>query len=651
MKELKDNLLNYNSEYSELMEFKITDETMVLDLFKFSDEFWDFSDENDIRKVAVGGSKFKFDWKNIEVRVGGNFKNELKVLTFLLLQYSGIFGKIKRYKINSVHQSIFALIIMIEQIKENNLIIKNYKSDLVINRFSDIRITDLENLELEEKKYKLIKKTLKYLCNPYIQPFLLDPISWNEYDIKNLKYLQLPKLRLKDNSTLPLNNDYYVEIINQVTIDLYNFKKEMDMNIHMKLTDKLMKKISEKTSPIYFSKESYKDYVIIREFERMKSVNKGKRISASSSKREDFINKYKLSIKIYYSELVRLHRACIVVILLFTGMRYSEIVSLKKGSVSQKNDVYFIKGTVTKFRDALVEANEDEWIAIPIVRDAIDILEEIQKFTFNDYLISACYSVYLNCKSLPLSNAGVNGALNNYVKESAKFNNKLEHFITDPSNKLTVHRFRHTLAQQLARGKLGLPYISYHLKHVNTAVVAYRRVNNVTLGYGGISKELSNSAKFYNGAKKELLNEIYHPNAVVSGGKNAIEFTKRKKEYFQGLMVDDNEIDSIIEDLKSQALPFLDVGLGYCSGRKELELEDGTKKPPPCIGQLKCNPVDCGNAIIPKSKLPIWERVYKDAISKLNDSDYKYMEPELKEIIIRSQRVINHFYTNDKENS
>jgi len=429
-----------------------------------------------------------------------------------------------------------------------------------------------------------------------------------------------------------------------VTVDLISFKKANKLGVNSKVTPRMLSEIEEKNYDFDVA-EAFDDYIHIRQKEKEYAIKSGNRYNTTKIHRNRFVKKYGISVQKFYEEMINVQRAAIMAILLFTGVRYSELTSFKGSCIMKRNFVYVLKGTVIKSRSDSLPTDIDEWVAIPIVRDAVDVLEQFQRFTFNSHIVASLRSVYLNQKDVPLSLNGVSENLNMYVRTSAKKNSSLEKYVDKLEHKITIHRLRHTLAQQLIRGRLGLPYISYHLKHINSAVSAYNSISNVTLGYGGISKEILNSAKQYNSAKKELMDEIYHPNSVVAGGKNANEFTKRKKEYFQGLMVDDTEIDDIIENLKSQSLPFLDVGLGYCGGRKDIVLQDGTKQPPPCIGHLKCNPVDCGNAVIPKSKLPIWRQVYQDTVNKLEDDAFKYMELELKETLKRAEHVITHFQT------
>lgn len=610
---------------------------------KFGDDIWDFTNDRNERTNSVPKSRLIFKWDEMKTLIGKRMVRDLKVLIYFLIIAPSLFGLNSNYKITTLHGKVTKICHIIKEIilKEQMRIGLNENYELF--SFGDLTLNQFQEIKIPKSNVNDIKMVLKYMANSYIQKYFVKPVQWNMADIKNLYFLVLPKNTNQESSSKPLEEKLYIELIKLVTVDIVSFKSGMKMPIATTVTSELKEKLIV-SQDIFDIDDAFNCYLEILEKDRLYSIKKGKSLHDSTTLRKKFTQRFGVNIQWFNTFLKNIQAASIMTILLFTGVRYSEIISLKKGCIQKRNDVYVMKGTVIKHRSENLPSDIDEWVAIPIVRDAIEVLECLQKVNNNSYLISSLKGVYLNQKDLPFSIVGLTKILNKYMERNSETNDVLKKYMLDfKANKITTHRFRHSLAQQLVRGKLGLPYISYHFKHINSAVVAYNRVSNVTLGYGGISKEIVNSAKSYQSAKKELFEQIYSPDAVVAGGGNAKEFMKRKTEYFQGLMVNDEEIVDIIEDLKDQSLPFLDVGLGYCGGRKDIELPDGSKQAPPCIGQLKCNPVDCGNAVIPKSKVPIWKKVYDDAIAKLNDESFAYMEVELKEIVGRAEKVLNHF--------
>lgn len=621
----------------------IKDSTEVRNGVKFGDVIWDFTDQKNERKNSIPNSRMKFKWLEIEKKLGKTMTQDLKFLTYFIIIAPSIFGFGSSCKIQTWQPRIIKTCNVIEEILITEQLNKDFKEEINTFCLGDLKLKKFQDIVIHATRINDLKIILKAITNPYIQRYFLKPVNWTVADVANLNLSTLPKGNFKELASTPLDEQFYIEIIKQVTRDIVKFKSAMRMPIRTTLTKVIEQSIVAEALDYNFQ-AAFKCYVEILERDRLYSLKRGKRGSNSANLRRKFPIEFKISVADFNAYIKNIHSASIIAILLFTGVRYSELISLKKGCIQKRNDVYVMKGTVTKHRSESLPSDIDEWVAIPIVRDAIEILECIQTLTKNTYLVAPLRGVYLDQKDLPLSIQGLNKILNLYILNNSSANSKLEKFAKNMQlNKITTHRLRHSLAQQLVRGRLGLPYISYHFKHVNSAVVAYNQVSNVTLGYGGISKEVLHSATSLRSAKKELFEQIYSPNAVVAGGGNAQEFMKRKTEYFQGLMVNDEEVEDIIEDLQEQSLPFLDVGLGYCGGRKDIVLQDGTKQAPPCIGQLKCNPVDCGNAVIPKSKVPIWKKVHDDAVKKLNDESYAYLEVELKEIIGRAERVINHF--------
>jgi hypothetical protein len=283
-------------------------------------------------------------------------------------------------------------------------------------------------------------------------------------------------------------------------------------------------------------------------------------------------------------------------------------------------------------------------VACPIVRDAVRVIEQIQRVSFNKYIFSSTFSAYLNQKEMPYSNGGLNNAIQLYLNEV-----DTEKRFTGLKHKVSTHRLRHTLARQLIRANLGIPYISYHLKHVHSQIVHMQSyINNVTLGYGNIAQELFNNAITANHVKKELVMDLYHPQSPVAG-KNAEEFKKRREAYFQGMQAEGWTEDEIMEHLSIKGVPFADVGLGYCGGKKELAMPDGSKQPPPCIGQLKCNPNQCHNAIIPKSKIPHWKNIYLHNKKMVDDPEFAHAKKEHLAFMKEAKIVLTYLGVNMEE--
>ncbi|MFE4115792.1 hypothetical protein [Priestia sp. YIM B13448] len=630
---------------------------------KFCDDIWDFTDKKKERLKSVTDSKMKINWKAWQSKLPESIIGDIKVLAFFFLKCPTVVSQrntivSKGYKPNTISGYILDFLKFIHQIYTTRVIELPSGDNLnLLQSFSDILLEDIKDTAVKNKKSSQeiisIKKCLKSLGNPIVQKHLEGIIDWNARDIKNIYFAKKEDNKeLSSYETQPLPDNYFQYISRSATVDVISFLKQMNMPI-----DSYIPKSYEKKLKQHLNKKSlrllFDDYVHMRQKERNFAMVHQKRDSYTSEMKVKFYKKHGVKVSEFHNLLNHVHRASLFLLLQFTGVRYSEATTFKVGCLKKVTaDVSVIRGAVIKHRDSKLPTDIDEWVACPIVRDSIKVLEEISRFTFNKYLLSSTYSVYLDIPEEPYSNSGINSLLSMYAAD-IDIEEKFSEMKKDKNGKtrrvvkreyfISVHRLRHTLALNLVRAKLGIPYISYHLKHVHTAIVAREKINNVTLGYGGISNELFKMPLVAEQAKEELINEIYHPNSPVEGGVNKDEFKKRRQEFFQGLMVDDEDFKEIMYDLKKSGAPFADVGLGYCGGKKEIPLKDGSKKPPPCVGQLQCNPVQCGNAVIPKSKIPMWIKIYKDNFAKLSDPYFQYAEKEIRQFVNESKEVLENF--------
>lgn len=76
----------------------------------------------------------------------------------------------------------------------------------------------------------------------------------------------------------------------------------------------------------------------------------------------------------------------------------------------------------------------------------------------------------------------------------------------------TTHQFKHSLSRQLVRVKLGLPYISFQMKHLYSRVVSLP--SDVTLSYGNAAKLIQSqqSSEFFRELKKNMALGVFDPN-------------------------------------------------------------------------------------------------------------------------------------------
>ena len=182
---------------------------------------------------------------------------------------------------------------------------------------------------------------------------------------------------------------------------------------------------------------------------------------------------------------------------------------------------------------------------------------------------------------------------------------------------------RHTLAYQMYRADIGLPFISFQLKHFVDDVSRYTSIgqhSDVTLEYGGIGEALEQGTRgLRKKAEIEGIKSIMNPDGVYLGVKGK-EHKERLQKLFQGYMAEGYTTDEIYEALAEQGVALINVGQGFCYGGRFEDFDESI----PCIGSLRCNPIRCKNAIVTKANAPKWREVY--SINKINSEKPEYHE-------------------------
>jgi integrase len=170
--------------------------------------------------------------------------------------------------------------------------------------------------------------------------------------------------------------------------------------------------------------------------------------------------------------------AAFEIILLYTGMRYSELASLRRGCLIKRNGISLIKSTLIKSIPSNLPIDQDEWVAIAIVEDAIRALEELSHCNFNNFLVSNFDTVRVGADENPLSIKGITCCLNVYL-------DKIDKLGIWKDWEVTSHQYRHGLVNQLAEADVGIPYITRQLKHFHSLLSERSyKMNPTTTIYG-----------------------------------------------------------------------------------------------------------------------------------------------------------------------
>ncbi|MCB4796108.1 site-specific integrase [Pseudomonas sp. NP21570] len=323
----------------------------------------------------------------------------------------------------------------------------------------------------------------------------------------------------------------------------------------------------------------------------------------------------------------------------YTGMRPSELAEiLVESCLEQENDYWLLISNVIKHRQGLAKLFDDKWIAIPIVRDAIRAACLIAKVKQNPYLFSNVDTV---------SEGGVPASMTS-VGLTYQFRAFFEEILTDEqfeTLEFSPYTLRHTLAYQMARAELGLPFISHQLKHFGDLVGGAgqnKAFSAVTLGYGAIAEILSKGGRSSSRTPTQMAEEEYILNYCDPDGNyagpNAVSHKARMKKVFSGYMAAGYTKEQIITQMAKKRMAIINVGQGFCYGGQHEEFDESL----PCLGGLRCNPNQCRNAVVTKVHAPKWREIYVQNRLALSSPDSAGVEEELKAAMEEARGVLEH---------
>lgn len=359
------------------------------------------------------------------------------------------------------------------------------------------------------------------------------------------------------------------------------------------------------------------DFIAIRHQRKHEERGLGPRVSdvCSQTLKTRFIQDYGFNPQVFLNYLYEVSNAACTIIALYTGCRYSDLRFFKVGCVRQIGGQWFLMGTHIKHQPIDKPVDTDTWPAIPVMRDAINVLEELKRLSLNPNLLS---SLRTAGGKTPYSSSGLVNAL-------ARFLEVVDTERTWKGLILSTQRFRNTLAHQLARADVGLVFISRHLKHLHTSLTG--KPAEVTLGYGNIKALKMERAVQAQSLRKDVARSLYDPDSPLAGGGGAA-FDEARRQFFQGRLAAGYTKVQILDELAAAGNPFSSVGPGLCTGRKEIVNKDGSKRKPPCVGSLQCSPNDCHNAIITVVHVHLWRKVARQNADLAKRPDMAYAREE-----------------------
>lgn len=323
----------------------------------------------------------------------------------------------------------------------------------------------------------------------------------------------------------------------------------------------------------------------------------------------------------------------------YTGMRPSELSEiLVESCMEQESDYWLLISNVIKHRQGLSKLFDDKWIAIPIVRDAIRAACLIAKVKQSPYLFSNVDTVAQGAQPKSMNSNGI----------AHQFSAFFEEILTDEefeTLEFSPYTLRHTLAYQMARAELGLPFISHQLKHFGDLVGGAgqnRAFSEVTLGYGAIAAILSRGGRSSGRTPTQIAEEEYilsycDPDGNYAG-PNAEKHKTRMRKVFEGYMAAGYTKEQIIAQMAKKRMAIINVGKAFCYGGQREDFDESL----PCIGGLRCNPNRCPNAVVTKVHAPKWREIYVQNSLALSSPNSAGVEEELRAAMEEARGVLEH---------
>ena len=592
---------------------------MISDRSRYSDDAWSWYDPSNPRLAHYHKSKLRIDWTKLltHLDLSPEIIEDLKKYAFLRYAHSKVvFPRTKKNAHPaSVCQEINTLAKFLSHLRKH-MFGDGY---LQINALSEVETSDIENAlsTYPRKNAGFLRFILQNLASERLNKYLgCGQLRWNEHDVAafewNIKEREHYQ-RLPDGAFRLLSNAATADVKQFLTA----IGAETQDTTGIGHGDNLY------LSAFGNFREFFNDYL------RFCVALKREKDGAVRSKYVMWVRSLGEDVGRLAKLVDRARMAAQVIVVMYTGARSSELSSFKTDCLRRRGDAWVMVGTLYKQQDIHAPVDQDEWVAIPIVRDAVRLLEEVGRAAGSDYLFHGSCVQGAEPKRMDSSHL-CKHRLTPYLRlvDVAK---RWEHL------RPHTHQFRNSLVFEMRKAGLGIPFITHQLKHLFNELEG--KANNTTLIYGGIGSEAAHMA--VEEANLEAIREIYHPDAPVAGG-GAEEHKRRRAAYFQGMTA--HEVDKVLLILaREHAMPMTDVGLAYCGGKKKIEEIDGTLTDPPCIGGLRCNPFRCKQGIITLHKRPVWKTMAVQNRHRAQDPEFAYAKAELEEAANEAEAVVRSF--------
>lgn len=597
--------------------------TQVSKVSSFGDPIWDFCAENP--RALFKACEYRIDFSNY-VNIPETILFELKCVTLYWLEV-GIIGTSskKKHKTITIVSTLKLALAFFEKVFD--YLRCEYGSEFIASKkvlLSDLHKSDIQQALINRPVTKFSCLS-DFLANKLHDPMLVENVLGKPFllfcDVEY--HWTEPSAKVEPLDMLP--NDVFEECVTSASLLVVDFLSKIGGHINDRVTVRRKGMLHVKHDPSVYSRIHLDHINAYRLFRLTKSGYKesfmrqygipealtqdnGKLFTSRMQERRFWYRApnsipSRSEIKQY---LHVIQGACLFLFLAFTGMRTSELKFIRLNNWEMTtgvengrivSDIPQIATRVSKGRDETHGLFQDKWVLIPIVVDALSALELLATISQNKYLYGAQH------KTLRPSEVGSEQPTNYCLHAICK-----EFFKGITDLKPTVQTMRDTLAYQMFRIDLGLPFISYQLKHLVDLVekeTSVGTVSNVTLGYGEIGQTLTKSGRIRQRVEREKVESNYDPDGAYYGGRGE-EHRSRMQKLFQGYIEAGYTKQEVFQALAEQGVGLVDVGGALCYGDRSEEFDLSL----PCVGSLRCNPIRCKNAVITQAHLPRWKEIY-----------------------------------------
>lgn len=603
-------LANQSTEHDPryLISYTISSRRLVYGSTSFGDDVWDLEKQCN---VEYSRQAYRIDWNHIVLNYG-SLKNHGMLVSLKEFAFFRIAEPVpNHYPVTGVtaKRNVEHLCFFMKWLNDNGIYSFSYTSLSDINQYlNHLRILTV-NEEITKTRavqtFNAIKEYQKYKI--YVSDPLLTPLLKNRQ-----KKLGLSK---KSSSDEVMGECKTPVIPDEVASPL------------IRNSLKILNEYSRRILAAFDSILDIKNGESSVESARTEPSNlKRLRKSISSSLMQNFgFN----SITEYNRYETALQNSCIVIVMYLSGIRVSELLSLKSGCAYRGKssdgivDQYFLRGKLLKGH-----MKDEKWVIIEPAYKAIVTLEHLTSYYRNIFGID---NIFYSSMLVRQSNAGGTTIFSSCKDDktfrkslkaqsiSNRFNNLISFYNSDDNFedipkvegkdwKLNSRQFRRTLAKHIAREPFGIIAGALQYKHAQTAIFE---------GYAGSDPSwltlLKNEETL---ASIDFLEELYHD--IEEGSVGGIKGKELTEEFsFKG-KAGDRRKDEIKYFINSHRGDFHVGPLNYCffDPEKSKCLNSPSSKTPVFS---KCRPDQCANSCISTRHLSTWEHQSEEIKQILDD--------------------------------